>query len=51
MVVKVFIVDGKTVVVGAIAEDSNQTTITNGETSSSNNGSTSSGAVYVYVSE
>ena len=44
-------VDGDTVVVGAIGEDSNQTTITNGSTSSANNSSSSSGAVYVYLRE
>jgi hypothetical protein len=39
---------GNTLVVGSINEDSNQTTITNGTTASSNNSNTSSGAVYVY---
>ncbi|MBX9768223.1 MAG: FG-GAP repeat protein, partial [Bdellovibrionales bacterium] len=40
--------DGDTLVVGAIGEDSNQTTITNGATASSNNGISLSGAAYVY---
>jgi hypothetical protein len=37
-----------TIVVGAIGEQSNQTTITNGTTSSSNNSIPDSGAVYVF---
>lgn len=37
-----------TLVVGAYAEASNQTTITNGTTASSNNSAMSAGAVYVY---
>lgn len=37
-----------TIAVGVQAEDSNQTTITNGTSSSSDNSSNSSGAVYVY---
>lgn len=37
-----------TLAVGAIFESSNQTTITNGTTSSSNNSATNSGAVYIY---
>jgi hypothetical protein len=37
-----------TLVVGAYAEGSNQTTITNGATASSNNSLSSSGALYVY---
>ena len=41
-------IDGDTIVAGADLEDSNQTTITNGTTSSTNNDNTSSGAVYVY---
>ena len=41
-------IDGDTIVVGADLEDSNQTTITNGTTSSTNNDNTSSGVVYVY---
>ena len=40
--------DGDTLAVGAYLEDSNQTTITNGTTSSDNNSSSYSGAVYVY---
>jgi hypothetical protein len=40
--------DGDTLAVGAYNEDSNQTTITNGTTSSSDNSNSSSGAVYVY---
>jgi len=40
--------DGDTLAVGAYLEDSNQTTITNGTTSSTNNSNTDSGAVYVY---
>jgi alpha-tubulin suppressor-like RCC1 family protein len=39
---------GDTIVVGAPNEDSTQTTITNGTTSSSNNTGTDSGAAYVY---
>ena len=39
---------GNTLVVGALAESSNQTTITNGTTSSGDNSNASSGAVYVY---
>lgn len=39
---------GDTVVVGAYFEDSNQTTITNGSTASTNDGLTSSGAAYIY---
>ena len=39
---------GDTLVVGAYAEDSNQTTITNGAGASSDNSNTDSGAVYVY---
>ena len=42
-------IDGDTLAVGAHQEDSNQTTITNGSTASSNNSSSKSGAVYVYV--
>ncbi len=40
--------DGDTLAVGAYLEDSNQTTITNGTTSSTNNSNSDSGAVYVY---
>jgi len=39
---------GDRLVVGAYLEDSNQTTITNGSTASSDNSNLSSGAVYVY---
>ncbi|MCZ8240150.1 MAG: hypothetical protein O9346_08695 [Leptospiraceae bacterium] len=42
-------ISGDTIVVGAIYEDSNQTTITNGATASSDNSATSSGAAYVFV--
>ena len=41
-------IDGDTLAVGAHQEDSNQTTITNGTTASSNNSTSRSGAVYVY---
>ncbi|HJL52367.1 MAG TPA: Ig-like domain-containing protein, partial [Arenicellales bacterium] len=40
--------DSDTLAVGAINEDSNQTTITNGTSSSSDNSLSDSGAVYVY---
>jgi hypothetical protein len=40
--------DGDTLAVGAYLEDSNQTTITNGTTSSTNNSNSDSGAAYVY---
>ncbi|MFN3454356.1 MAG: FG-GAP repeat protein, partial [Pseudobdellovibrio sp.] len=40
--------EGNTLVVGAIYEDSNQTTITNGEVVTENNSAANSGAVYVY---
>jgi len=39
---------GDTLVVGAISEDSNQTTITNGTLTSSNNSASASGAVYIF---
>ena len=39
---------GDSLAVGAPMEDSNQTTITNGTTGSSNNSASSAGAVYVY---
>lgn len=39
---------GDTLAVGAISEDSEQTTITNGSLSSSDNSVTNSGAVYIY---
>ena len=41
-------IDNDTVAVGASREDSNQTTITNGTSASSDNSSSDSGAVYVY---
>ncbi len=41
-------VSGDTVAVGALGEDSNQTTITNGATASSDNAAADSGAVYVF---
>ena len=41
-------ISGDTIVVGADYEDSNQTTITNGTTSSADNSAGSSGAAYVY---
>lgn len=41
-------ISGDTVVVGANAEDSNQTTITNGPTASSDNSAPAAGAVYVF---
>ncbi|HIO83289.1 MAG TPA: hypothetical protein EYG61_04605, partial [Deltaproteobacteria bacterium] len=41
-------ISGDTLAVGAWGEDSNQTTITNGTTASSDNSSSNSGAVYVY---
>ena len=40
--------DGDTLAVGTISEDSSQTTITNGTSGSSNNSNDGSGAVYVY---
>ncbi|MEY3900928.1 MAG: putative signal peptide protein, partial [Pseudomonadota bacterium] len=39
---------GNTLAVGAIGEDSNQTTVTNGSTASTNNELESNGAVYIY---
>ncbi|CAM8671779.1 FG-GAP repeat [Comamonadaceae bacterium] len=42
-------ISGDTIVVGANQEDSNQTTITNGSTSSTNNSAVASGAAYVFV--
>jgi hypothetical protein len=45
---KVVSIDGDTLAVGVHFEDSNQTTITNGTGTSSNNSNISSGAVYVY---
>lgn len=41
-------ISGDTIAVGASAEDSNQTTITNGTTASANNSANRSGAVYVF---
>ncbi|WP_308192277.1 FG-GAP repeat protein [Leptospira levettii] len=41
-------IDGNTIIVSAIQEDSNQITITNGPTASIDNSATSSGAVYVF---
>jgi len=41
-------ISGDTLVVTAVLEDSNQTTITNGTTASSDNSAPSSGAVYVF---
>jgi len=41
--------DGDTLAVGATEEDSNQSTITNGTTASSNGSNDASGAVYVYL--
>ena len=41
-------VSGDTVAVGAIYEDSNQTTITNGPTASADNSATNAGAVYIF---
>ena len=45
------ILDGNTLVVGVPNEDSNQRYITNGSTSSANNSSSDSGAVFVYLRE
>ncbi|CAM8671775.1 FG-GAP repeat [Comamonadaceae bacterium] len=42
-------ISGDTIVVGAQQEDSNQTTITNGGTASSDNTATNAGAAYVFV--
>ena len=41
-------ISGDTIVVGAYQEDSNQTTITNGNTASANNTVSNSGAAYVF---
>ena len=41
--------DGDTLVVGAWAEDSSQTTITNGTTASGDNSATDAGAAYVFL--
>lgn len=42
-------ISGDTIVVGAFVEDSNQTTITNGNTASADNSATDAGAAYVFV--
>ena len=42
-------ISGDTIVVGANTESSNQTTITNGSTASSDNSASEAGAVYVFV--
>ena len=42
-------ISGDTIAIAASGEDSNQQTITNGSTASSNNSSDSSGAIYVYT--
>jgi hypothetical protein len=42
-------INGDTIVVGANAEDSNQTTITNGSTASADNSASSAGAAYVFT--
>ena len=42
-------VSGDTIVIGASAEDSNQTTITNGTSASSDNSASGAGAAYVFV--
>jgi hypothetical protein len=42
-------VSGDTVAVGSDREDSNQTTITNGSTASSDNSASDAGAVYIFV--
>ena len=42
-------ISGDTLVVGAIDEDSNQTTITNGSSASADNSASAAGAVYVFV--
>ena len=44
-------VSGDTVAVGADAEDSNQTTITNGQTANADNSTSDSGAVYIFVNQ
>jgi hypothetical protein len=41
-------ISGDTIVAGALYEDSNQTTITNGSSASANNSSADSGAAYVF---
>ena len=42
-------ISGNTIAVGAYLEDSNQTTITNGSSASSDNSASAAGATYVYV--
>ena len=42
-------ISGNTIAVGAHLEDSNQTTITNGSTASSDNSASAAGATYVFV--
>nr|WP_315493197.1 FG-GAP repeat protein [uncultured Rhodoferax sp.] len=42
-------ISGDTIVVGALYEDSNQTTITNGSSASTNNSASLAGAAYVFV--
>ncbi len=42
-------ISGDTIVVGAFFEDSNQTTVTNGNTASTNNSAADAGAAYVFV--
>src|SRR5262249_35250737 len=42
-------ISGDTIVVGALAEGSNQTTITNGSGASNNNSAGGAGAAYVFV--
>ena len=46
--ITIALVDNETLAVGAYGEDSDQSTITNGISTSSNNNSSNSGAVYVY---
>jgi hypothetical protein len=45
---RVLAVSGSTIVVGALQESSNQTTVTNGSTASANNSATNAGAAYVF---
>ncbi len=42
-------ISGNTMVVGTVGEDSNQTTVTNGSTASSDNSAPGAGAAYVFV--
>ncbi|MDH5657206.1 MAG: FG-GAP repeat protein [Spirochaetia bacterium] len=44
-----FSIDGNTAIVGALTEDSSQTTITNGTTASADNSAGNAGAAYVFV--